>query len=550
MLARLLLTCFGAVILLARAPNGLPPKKVDPALANPPSTLSLEAQAEKGDAEAAHELGDRYAEGRMGLPKDQRTAATWYQKSAALGNAGASSDLGWYFLNGLGGLPVDAPKAFACFLAAAQQNHVYATHMVAWMYEYGRGVNQDDVQAAIWHERAARLGDIDSLAELGWLTEQGRGVPKNEEAAAQLYAMAVGNGNAQAMNALGWFYIAGKGGLAKDYETARRLFESASVLGWARADGNLGYLYENGLGVTKNLSTAMTRFRMSADEGDLLSQAHLGYLYESGQLVEKDPEKAFHYYRLAADQGDLPSIDGLIRVLATAPNIPQEDAVAAFGTLTRLCEKQVGRARIALALALLRGTGASPDRVRAHDLLLDEVGVSTSSEWLIRIARILESGRGLPEDRPFAKQLLEAVAARGSAPARVQLAKDLILGPAQARRQGVAMLEAMGKAHDPLALFELGLLFQNGQGVPSSPLKAIDCFRASAGLGYAPAMFQLALVYHLGLGVKKSFTLAREWYLKADAAHYPPARGRVRPDGSLVPPLEAAVPESAPSSSK
>lgn len=501
----------------------------------PPSNEALEKAAAQGDPEAAHELGGRYAEGRMGLAKDETKAVAWYQRAADRGHAEALADLGWYHLEGQGGLPTDPAKAFACFQSAAQKGNRYATHMLGWMYEMGRGIEQNDRLAAEWHEKAAKLGDMDSLASLGWLTESGRGVPKNEAMAAQMYAVAARNGNAMAMTNLGWFFVAGLGGLQKDYDTARRLFETASTLGWPRADGNLGYLYEHGFGVTKNLSTALRWFKLSADAGDLPSREHLGLLYEGFQGMDRNLSLAFHYHALGAAQGSALSIDGLLRVLITGYRPTPQEADDVAGWMEKDLTAGRGRYRLPLALLLIRRGPPPADPARIRTLVAEEQRSQPSSPMLPLVLRLLSGGALGKPYIAVGSDLLAQAAEQGSPEAKLEWAKTLVHGSAAGQAQAVRLLEAMRDQRHPEATFELGLLYQNGGAVRRSPAKAVALFTEAAELGWAPAMFHLGLIHHQGIGVKKDLEQAKVWYQKAEAAGYPLARGRVRPDGSLAP---------------
>jgi TPR repeat protein len=533
----ILLFCALAVSPLARAADGGSVATAKDDSSKPQSNTELEARAVRGDAEAAHELGDRYDHGSHGLEKDSSKAAAWYQRASGLGHVAATADLADFTLNGKGGIQPNDATAFRLFLAAAEKQHPYATHMVGWMYELGRGVPKDDKEAAIWYRKAAELGQIEALTELGRLTENGRGVVKDLEAAARMYAIAVRGGSAQAMTFLGWFYVKGLSGLSPDYTIARQLFETASVLGNARADGNLGYLYEMGLGVTKSPSTALAKYKLSADEGDLISQRHLGFIYETGKEVESDQTKAFHYYRLAADQEDPEALAGVFRLLLSSPSLPEEDTAPTLDSLRRLSHQKIRRAGIVLALAQLRFPSRPEDHAEAEALLMEAAADPAHVELTSMIAKSIETGRILPRDVAFGRRLFQEATEKGGPIGEILLAKTLTQGTPSELKKGLGILKRLSEQGNSVAMFELGLLYQNGQGVPGSSQKALERFRTSANSGYAPAMYQLGLIYHLGIGVKKNATLAREWYRKAEALNYLPAKGRVLPDGTLVPPL-------------
>ena len=48
------------------------------------------------------------------------------------------------------------------------------------MYAKGRGVPQDDAEAAAWYRRAAEQGDADAQFGLGAMYAEGRGVPQDD----------------------------------------------------------------------------------------------------------------------------------------------------------------------------------------------------------------------------------------------------------------------------------------------------------------------------------------------------------------------------------
>jgi TPR repeat protein len=70
---------------------------------------------------------------------------------------------------------------------------------------------------------------------------------------------------------------------------------------------------------------------------------------------------------------------------------------------------------------------------------------------------------------------------------------------------------------DADAMFILGALFGNGQGVPQDYAKAREWYEKAAAKDNADAMVNLAAVYENGLGVPQDYAKAREWFEKAAA---------------------------------
>ena len=94
-----------------------------------PVQETIEAQAERGIAEAQFHLGMKFASGK-GATKDYAQAAHWYRK-------------------------------------AAEQSHALAQLNLGVMYAEGKGVLFDKTQSRMWIERAAHLGDAGAQYRLG-----------------------------------------------------------------------------------------------------------------------------------------------------------------------------------------------------------------------------------------------------------------------------------------------------------------------------------------------------------------------------------------------
>lgn len=68
---------------------------------------------------------------------------------------------------------------------------------------------------------------------------------------------------------------------------------------------------------------------------------------------------------------------------------------------------------------------------------------------------------------------------------------------------------------DPMALFEVGNRYSEGEGVSSNTAEAAKWYRKAAELGFAPAEYRLGNIYEKGLGVKRDVSKAKIWYEKA-----------------------------------
>lgn len=85
-----------------------------------------------------------------------------------------------------------------------------------------------------------------------------------------------------------------------NYNEAVKYYKLAAEQGYAGAQSNLGFCYENGLGVPVNYMEAIKWYRLSAEQQDFTALYNLGYCYEKGYGVIPNKQEAFKYYSLSA----------------------------------------------------------------------------------------------------------------------------------------------------------------------------------------------------------------------------------------------------------
>src|SRR5215471_8620049 len=102
-----------------------------------PSFEETKAKAERGDAVAQYELGQRYRQG-IDVPRDAAEAVKWYQR-------------------------------------AAEQGYAEAQYNLAVAYRHGAGVARDDAEAVRWYRKAAEQGDAPAQVNLGLQYARGEG---------------------------------------------------------------------------------------------------------------------------------------------------------------------------------------------------------------------------------------------------------------------------------------------------------------------------------------------------------------------------------------
>jgi TPR repeat protein len=159
-----------------------------------------------------------------GSDDDLAKAVVWLFDAAKLGDARAMYTIGKLFQDGIqvvgrAGEPVRwypaVPRAPTQF--DATQSLAVPGSSAAWTR----------VEAAKWYQKAANLGHVDAMNELGALYASGEGVPQDGTRAVEWLSKAAANGHAAAQRNLGMLYESGKV-VPRDLDQAAHWYEQAA----------------------------------------------------------------------------------------------------------------------------------------------------------------------------------------------------------------------------------------------------------------------------------------------------------------------------------
>jgi TPR repeat protein len=89
-------------------------------------------------------------------------------------------------------------------------------------------------------------------------------------------------------------------GLTRDYARAVRELTPAAFRGNARAQAQLGFMYENGFGVPQNYAAAADLYQSAAAQGNVFAQSRLGLIYDKGHGVPQSWVLSYKWLDLAA----------------------------------------------------------------------------------------------------------------------------------------------------------------------------------------------------------------------------------------------------------
>ena len=96
----------------------------------------------------------------------------------------------------------DYQTAFKLWLPLAEQGYDKAQFFLGIMYQSGRGVKQDTVEAVKWYRKAAEQGYAKAQFNLGVMYYNGEGVKRNPSKAKEWFRKACDNGHQNACDAL------------------------------------------------------------------------------------------------------------------------------------------------------------------------------------------------------------------------------------------------------------------------------------------------------------------------------------------------------------
>eukprot|EP00297_Palpitomonas_bilix_P004102 CAMPEP_0113902280 /NCGR_PEP_ID=MMETSP0780_2-20120614/21756_1 /TAXON_ID=652834 /ORGANISM="Palpitomonas bilix" /LENGTH=752 /DNA_ID=CAMNT_0000895055 /DNA_START=236 /DNA_END=2494 /DNA_ORIENTATION=+ /assembly_acc=CAM_ASM_000599 len=158
--------------------------------------------------------------------------------------------------------------------------------------------------------RLSTAGDLDACLRLGEMYEDGVVVPQSLSAAASFYRKSATaedeHKRASALFRLGRVCLSE--GSEYDEKEALRCFKEAAEVGHTGAAAYLGYMYVEGVGVTKNGGKGLDLLRASAAKGNPSAHFYLSGMYANGQGVDKDADAADYHLRIATEKGFGPAV--------------------------------------------------------------------------------------------------------------------------------------------------------------------------------------------------------------------------------------------------
>lgn len=240
------------------------------------------------DPAAQLELGKCYWFGD-GIPKNQITAFTWFEKSGQQGNGEALHALGICYENGQG-TDKNLANAIKFYNESARKEYIPAVFTLAQKYQQGIGVSQNLTTAYELYTRAAsaKYKNADEMAD------QLREIAK-------YWSPAITKGEPQAQYMLSKCYNSGNG-VQRDTQKAREFLEKSAQQNYAAAQFDLAQLLRSEAKSEADDKLIVDWLIKAAANGHVEAQVQLGELYYTGKGVREDYDKAIELWEKAVAQ--------------------------------------------------------------------------------------------------------------------------------------------------------------------------------------------------------------------------------------------------------
>lgn len=510
----------------------------------------LERQAILGDSTAQFDLGQMYQQG-LGVDKDLQQAIKYYRLAANQQDLKAQYNLGLLYLQG-DVTDGDAKTGIELLRDAAFKGNPFAQYVIARIDEQGltdgKGheiIKPDHEQAMAMYQLASandygpaqyRLAEILVREKQNDLTKVDK--RKLNQQIKSLYQGAVAYGVPEAILPLA-FYNA----MDKQPEKQAQAFaaaKTAAEAGNTNAALLLGLMYDRGVAVKASQNDALKWYKKAALNP--VTAFVLGTYYGQGIGVAKDLEKSKTLLQQAADANF-----GYAHLnLAILKQQQHEDFLPNLNQALALGNNTAG---LLLADYYLSLANNDQQMKQAHEIYqyFAERGDKVAQ---LKLAYLYEQGLGGPVDMVNAEKWYGLAAKQGQPVAQYLLGRLYQLGwvgkqpdyleakkwyavaqvkysPAAVARgfiydtvdddyqQALADYQRAALRDDPVAQFNIGLIYEKGKGQPSDFTKAKEMYLKAAEKGHRQAMVQLAGLYLNGLVGARDEQQALQWYTKA-----------------------------------
>lgn len=231
---------------------------------------------------------------------------------------------------------------------------------------------------------------------------------------------------------------------AKKYKKALELYLQAADLGNPEAQGDIGYMYEKGVGVDTDYAMALKWYLKAAEQGNSVGLFNVGSLYYFGRGVQKDYSEAAKWWLKAAEQGMARAQYCLVDLYMDGKGVA-EDKKVAFEWCLKAAEQGLAIAQCRVAGFYRDGYCVDHSYENAFKWY-NKAAEQNNPEALVSLGELYEDGNGVTMNKQEAVKLFR---------------KAIDLGNVD-------------------AMYNLGYCYEKGEGIEKSKDQALYWYRYGA----------------------------------------------------------------------
>jgi TPR repeat protein len=256
----------------------------------------LAMNASKGDGNAMYEIGLNYYNG-TDFTQDKDIGFKWIRNAANADNKEAQFKLAETYKEG-DVVEQDYHKRSIWTKRLAKKKDSVTQYNLGILYRRGLGVREDDLEASKWFILSSDQGNVDAMHELAEMKHFGLSFKPNEKEAEGLYYKSAIGGNMNACTTLARMYVEGDGEIEQDRDRGLKMYDSAARQGDARAQFELGNIYEYGEYIEADDSKASRYYSMIHSSYTCGSDFSLADKYLNEKFLTRDNKKAFFRFKM------------------------------------------------------------------------------------------------------------------------------------------------------------------------------------------------------------------------------------------------------------
>lgn len=452
----------------------------------------LKAGADKGQLEACTEYALTLKEG------DQ-------ERSEYLKKAAEKGEIKGQFHYGVSLVKSDKGKAFYYLVKAAEGGLPYAQNYVGDIFLEGEIGPKDYGMAAHYYELAANQNDADGCYNLShiYMSDKSKKeeVVKNMKKAADL-------GKVDAMLEYGQLVYLGKGSFKKDRKEAEKYIKMAADSGSDEAMLMYGMMSE---GSSKN-SEADKYYKLACERSKTprAYKTYMKFLNKQRKFNEADK-----YMLLAAEAGDDECLYGAAlyhfvrrntkeceKCLKKAVEKENSDAMHFYGSILvsknseeslKLLKKAIDKGNVhamyTYANYIYEGKFKNVDKKEAFKYM-KMAADNNVKEAVMKCAKMLSEGKYCTKNMGEALKYYKIAADRYNNPeAQFTFGSACLVGYdgfKVDKKLGASYVKRAADQKLPDAVYKLGCIYKEGEGVEKDGKKAMEYFKKAADMGYVP----------------------------------------------------------------